>query len=61
MKKAILRFDINEETYWQHFRTRKKAETQSYIELGAQLKDLFRKWTAAAKDNRADGNGTVAE
>uniref|UniRef100_A0A1X7TB93 CCHC-type domain-containing protein n=1 Tax=Amphimedon queenslandica TaxID=400682 RepID=A0A1X7TB93_AMPQE len=52
VKKAILqRFDINEETYRQRFWTMKKAETQSYIELGVQLKDLFRKWTAVAKDN----------
>lgn len=52
VKKAILRrFDINEETYRQRFRSLKKSETQSYIELGVQLKDLFRKWTATAKDS----------
>ena len=52
VKKAILRrFDINEETYRQRFRSMKKSETQSYMELGVQLKDLFRKWTATAKDN----------
>uniref|UniRef100_A0A1X7U6M9 SCAN box domain-containing protein n=1 Tax=Amphimedon queenslandica TaxID=400682 RepID=A0A1X7U6M9_AMPQE len=52
VKKAILRrFDINKETYQQRFRTMKKAEIQSYIELGVQLKDLLRKWTAVAKDN----------
>ena len=46
VKKAILRrFDINEETYRQRFRSTRKTGPQSYVELGVQLKDLFRKWT----------------
>ena len=48
VKKAILRrFDVNEETYRQRFRSTRKTGPQSYVEL----KDSFRKWTVAAKDN----------
>uniref|UniRef100_A0A1X7U211 RNA-directed DNA polymerase n=1 Tax=Amphimedon queenslandica TaxID=400682 RepID=A0A1X7U211_AMPQE len=55
VKKAILRrFDINEETYRQRFRSTKKKEGQSYVEVGIQLMDLFRKWTASAKDSVAE-------
>uniref|UniRef100_A0A1X7VA14 SCAN box domain-containing protein n=1 Tax=Amphimedon queenslandica TaxID=400682 RepID=A0A1X7VA14_AMPQE len=43
--------ELMRETYRQRFWTMKKAETQSYIEFGVQLKDLFRKWTAVAKNN----------
>ena len=51
VKKAILRrFDINEETYRQKFRSTRKTGSQSYVELGVQLMDLFRKWTVSAKD-----------
>ena len=45
LKKAILRrYDINEETYRQRFRSCKKAAEESYVEIGIKLKDLFTKW-----------------
>ena len=45
LKKAILRrYDINEETYRQRFRSCKKAAEESYVEIGIRLKDLFTKW-----------------
>lgn len=49
-KKANLRrYDINAETNRQRFRSIKKTGSQSYVELGVQLKDLFRKWTGAVR------------
>ena len=43
--KAILRrYDINEETYRQRFRSCRKSSEESYAELGIKLKDLFGKW-----------------
>lgn len=51
IKKAILRrFDIKE-TYRQRFRSTRKTGSQSYVKLGVQLKDLFRKCTASTKDS----------
>ena len=51
VKEAILkRYDINEETYRQRFRTTVKTEEESYAELGVRLTDMFNKWTGADKE-----------
>lgn len=45
LKAAILRrYDINEETYRQRFRSYRKQADESYGELSIRLKDLFYKW-----------------
>ena len=44
IKKVILRrYDVNEETYRQRFRSARRRDNKAYIEFVA---DLFRKWTA---------------
>ena len=45
MKAAILRrYDINEETYRQRFRSITKGADESYRELANRIKDLGKKW-----------------
>ena len=47
VKAAILRrYDINEETYRQRFRTTRKKEGEAYVELAIRLQDLLKKWVA---------------
>ena len=47
VKKAIFRrYDINEETYRQRFRTARLKEGEAYTELATRLEDLAKKWTA---------------
>ena len=47
VKAAILRrYDINEETYRQRFRTMRKKEGEAYVELAIRLQDLLKKWVA---------------
>ena len=46
VKKSILRrYDINEETYRQRFRTEQRKEGEPYIELATRMADLFHKRT----------------
>ena len=50
VKAAILRrYDINEETYRQRFRTTRKEREESYGELAIRLRDLFCKWAQPNK------------
>ena len=50
VKAAILRrYDINEETYRQRFRTTRKKEGEAYVELAIRLQDLLKKWVAECK------------
>lgn len=50
MKAAIFhRYDINEETYWQHFRTVVRKEEESYRQLAIRADDLLLKWTRECK------------
>jgi hypothetical protein len=45
LKGAILRrYDINEETYRQRFRSYRKQAEESYGELAIRLKEYFNKW-----------------
>ena len=54
VKEAILRrYDINEETYRQRFRSGQKKAGEAYGELAVRLHDLASKWLA--------GCGTVEE
>ena len=47
VKAAILRrYDINEETYRQRFRTTWRKEGEVYVELAIRLQDLLKKWVA---------------
>ncbi len=47
VKAAILRrYDINEETYRQRFRTARRKEGEAYVELAIRLEDLLKKWMA---------------
>ena len=46
VKAAILRrYDINDETYRQRFRTTKKKPDETYRELATRARDLATKWT----------------
>ena len=49
MQAILHRFDINEETYRQRFRSVRRTGTESYAELGVRLTDLFNKWTEVAE------------
>ena len=50
LKAAILRrYDINEETYRQRFRSASKKSSESYRELVVRLQDLHEKWTRDCK------------
>ena len=50
MKEAILqRYDINEETYRQRFRTVSRREEESYRQLAIRADDLLSKWTKECK------------
>ena len=42
---VLLRYDINEETYRQRFRSTTKKDGETYRELATRLGDLARKWT----------------
>ena len=45
VKAAVLRrYDINKETYWQHFRSTRCQEGESYSEVVTHLGDLVKKW-----------------
>ena len=46
LKSAVLRrYDINEEMYYQRFKTSKRQEGESFRELAVCLMDLSKKWT----------------
>ncbi len=48
VREAILRrYNINEETFRQRFRTTKKKQDEGYIELEVRLRDSFNRWTHA--------------
>ena len=50
VKAAILRrYNITEETYRQRFRSDKRKDSESFMELVIRLQDLFQKWTAGCK------------
>ena len=50
VKAAILRrYNITEETYRQQFRSDKRKESETFMELVIRLQDLFQKWTAGCK------------
>ena len=47
VKEAVLRrYDINDETYRQRFRSTRRKEGEAYMELAIRLQDLLNKWTA---------------
>jgi broad specificity phosphatase PhoE len=55
LKRAILRrYDINEETYRQRFRSYRKETEESYAELAIRLTDLFNKWVQLRKKTREE-------
>ena len=41
---VLRRYDINEETYWQRFRSSRHQEGESYSEVVTRLGDLVKKW-----------------
>lgn len=53
VKQAILkRFNINEETYRQRFRSTKKKAEESYTETEVRLRDLSKKWLKPKERNK---------
>ena len=62
LKKAILkRYDINEETYRQRFRSTRKKSDESHRELVVRLQDLRRKWMQKYSTVEQIGNVIVME
>ena len=62
LKKSILkRYDINEGTYRQRFRSSKKGPEKSYSELGIRLQDLFTKWMQQVGKSKEVCNAVALE
>jgi hypothetical protein len=60
LKRAILRrYDINEETYRQRFRSYRKETEESYAELAIRLTALFNKWVQPRNKTKGEVTGVM--